>query len=292
MPPTRCGQAHQRGTESAMAGRSGFLGGLRQSGAPEWGAADGRDQDDLSGGGFRFAGSSAQNDPYATPAGFDPVWGTLGGPTTQTIDPWSAGQVEDALDGRAIEVEIFGNGFEIAGVIHTGQFDRLSDWLNMQTGFIRVSEASHVYLGRDETPESERSKGTLWIRVDQIVLMAERVNAQQAKTGAPVVQKQRRKVSIVTPGYNLRGSLHVHVNGSMKQFLQMTEPHFLPMTELTVRWLDNQRFVVRFPFAVVNREQLLTILDEPTSPSGDSVTTDGNPANGDPDIGLRRWGAA
>ncbi len=109
--------------------------------------------------------------------------------------------------------------------------------------------------------------------MDQIVLMAERINAQQAKTtAAPLVQKQRRKVSIVTPGYNLRGSLHVHVNGSMKQFLQMTEPHFLPMTELTVRWLDNQRFVVHFPFAVVNREQLLTILDEPAASTGDSAT--------------------
>jgi hypothetical protein len=281
-----------------MAGRSGFLGGLLQTGAPEWGAENGHAQESFGGGyganpggnGFRFAGS--QNDPNGMPPGFDPVWGTLGAPAAQTIDPWSAGPVEEDLEGRALEVEVFGNGFQISGQIHTGQFDRLSDWLNMQTGFIRVSDARHVHLGHDDMLEEEGDKGTLWIRVDQIVLMAERAAFQQAAPGTPVVQKQRRKVSIVTPGYNLRGSLHVHVNGTMKQFLQMSEPHFLPITDLTVRWLDNPRLAARFPFAVVNRAQLLTIFDEPTAPTGDSASRTGNSEGELSEAGLRRWGAA
>jgi hypothetical protein len=141
-------------------------------------------------------------------------------------------------------------------------------------------------------PDDDR-KGTLWIRVDQIVLMAERASIQQSGIGTPVVQKQRRKVSIITPGYNLRGSLHVHVNGTMKQFLQMTEPRFLPITELTVRWLDNPRLAAHFPFAVVNRTQLLTILDEPTVPTGDSARSDCDSRDADmPEVAMRRWGAA
>jgi hypothetical protein len=73
----------------------------------------------------------------------------------------------------------------------------------------------------------------------------------------------------VTPGYHLRCCLHVHADGRMQQFLESSEPHFLPITELTVRWLDNSALVARFPFAMINRAQLITVLDEPSCPVGE-----------------------
>jgi hypothetical protein len=43
----------------------------------------------------------------------------------------------------------------------------------------------------------------------------------------------------------------------------------LPITDLTVRWLSDAALVARFPFAMVNGEQPLTVLDEALSPAGE-----------------------
>jgi hypothetical protein len=211
---------------------------------------------------------------FGTPPGFDPVWGTLGAPPAQTNGDWLT-RDDDGLDGVAVDVEIFGAGFQISGQIRTGQFDRLSDWLNMQTGFIQVRNAWHVHLGQISAPAPDQRKSTLWVRLNQVVLVAERSPVVQNRPGAPVVQKQRRQVSIVTPGYNLLGSIHIHTYGSMVQFLESPDPHFLPITDLTLRWLSDPAMIARFPFAMVNRDQLVTILDETSSPAGDSAHTDG-----------------
>ena len=198
---------------------------------------------------------------FGTPPGFDPVWGTLGAPAAQTESDWLA-RDEDGLDGVAVDVEIFGAGFQVSGQIRTGQFDRLSDWLNMQTGFLRVHGALHLHLGSSNALAADQDTGPIWVRLSQVVLVAERSPAVPNRPGAPVVQKLRQDVSIVTPGYNLRGNLHVHAYGSMTQFLESPDPHFLPITDLTVRRRNDAGFIARFPFAMVNREQLVTVLDE------------------------------
>ena len=237
---------------------------------------------------IRLGDPESQRAGFDTPPGFDPVWGTLGAPTPHVDDWLTRSQAAD--EGVAIDVEVFGNGFEISGQLSTGQFDRLSDWLNMQTGFIQIRNAWHVHLGQSSAPSPDQRKGTLWVRLSQVVLVAERNPVQQSRPGAPVVQKEKRAVSVVTPGYDLRGSIHLVAYGSMSQFLESPDPHFLPMTDLTVRWLSDSAMVGRYPFAMVNREQLVTILDETDSPEGDSAR--GEAESGDEMPLHRRWGAA
>jgi len=229
------------------------------------------------------------NDGLNTPPGFDPVWGTLGAPAVHSGDDWLVRKDDTADDGVAIEVDVFGNGFQVSGQIRTGQFDRLSDWINMQTGFIQVMNASHVHPGQSRNAADQR-KGTLWVRLNQVVLVAERAPVQQSRPGAPVVQKKKRTVSIVTPGYDLCGNIHVVAYGSISQFLESPDPHFLPITDVAVRGLADSTMIGRFPFAMVNREQLVTVLDETISPEGDC----GQPeADTDDDMPFhRRWGAA
>jgi hypothetical protein len=159
----------------------------------------------------------------------------------------------------------------------------------MQTGFIQVQNACHVHHGQGRT-DSDRSKGTLWVRLNQVVLVAERSPAQQSRPGAPVVEKKKRTVSIVTPGYNLSGKIHVVAYGSISQFLESPDPHFLPVTDLTIRGLADSTMIGRFPFAMVNREQLVTVLDETDSPDGNTAHND---ADSEDDLPLhRRFGAA
>jgi hypothetical protein len=76
----------------------------------------------------------------------------------------------------------------------------------------------------------------------------------------------------------------------MSQFLESPDPRFLPITELTVHWLSDAAMVARFPFAMVNRQQLVTILDETSSNSGGSAQSDGEQEDEMPLH--RRWGTA
>jgi hypothetical protein len=271
-----------------MAGRPGFFGALRQQGdadrAPDFGA----DSDPLTTSlpVIRFGDPEPRENSLP---GFDPIWGTLGPPAAPSAESWSQDADPD-LEGPAVDVEMFGDGFQITGRLHTGQFDRLSDWLNMQTGFIKVQDACLTRLGRANGPDPDNQRGMLWVRLNQVVFIAERALVQQARPGAVVVQKQRRTVTVVTPGYTLHGNLHVHAHGSMKQYLESPDPHFIPLTDVNVRWLSDPSLVNRFPFGLINREQLITVLDDPSSTTGDSQVAEAEePEHALP---LRRWGAA
>ena len=172
--------------------------------------------------------------------GFDPVWGTLGGPASSDGANWLA-RPDEQPGGMAVDVEIFGTGFQISGA-DPDRPVRSALGLAEHADRLHPGPRSQPRPPRpDERSEARAPHGTLWIRLDQIVLVAERNPAQASRPGAPVVQKQRRTVSIVTPGYNLRGSIHVHAYGSMKQFLESPDPHFLPITDVTVRWLVRRR---------------------------------------------------
>jgi hypothetical protein len=272
-----------------MAGRPGFFGGVRQGDAPvrdaEFGFAS------QEGSPFIRLGESrsGRDDGFGGTPGFDPIWGTLGAPVAQAGDPWRVTS-EQIETGPIVDVEIFGECFQIAGQICTGQFPRLSDYLNMQQGFIQVREGSMAPLGQANPPDPDAVKGTLWVRLAQIVLVVERAAIATHRPGAPVVQKERRKATIVAPGFSMRGNLHIHTHGSMKQFLESPDPHFLPLTELTIRQTGNPALVSRYPFALVNREQLISLLDEPANPADEATETE---ADREAEMPLhRRWGAA
>jgi hypothetical protein len=277
-----------------MVARRSFLGGLRQGDDPEPDGSYGFDPDALIGGSGSFhLGSSDPGRPIANRTklpGFDPIWGTLGSPSSGTEEEWAV-RDDPIPGGVAVDIDIFGTGFQISGQLHTGQFDRLSDWINMQSGFIRVRDALLVQQGLGSASDPDRPRGTLWVRLDQVAMIAERAPAQPSRPGAPVIQKQRRRVSMLTPGYSLSGSIHVHAHGSMAQFLETPDPHFLPVTDVTVRWINNPTLAARFPFALLNRSQLVTILDEPeASPAREEERTRVEAT--DELVNRRRWGAA
>jgi hypothetical protein len=69
-------------------------------------------------------------------------------------------------------------------------------------------------------------------------------------------------VSIATHGYGLAGNIHVYADGDITHVLAATDPPFLPTTDLNVHWLSDRTHLARFPFAMVNREQLVTIAED------------------------------
>ena len=197
-------------------------------------------------------------DQLAGMPGFDPVWGTLGAPTGQGRGGWPAGD-EGQAGGVVVDVELLGDGIHLAGQIRVGQFDRLSSWLNMQSGFIQLRNARHIRPGTGST-HADQQGSTLWVRLSQIVLVADQSAVQPVRSGVAIVEKQRRNVSIFTRGFELKGNIHVHAHAQMAQFLEAPDPRFMPITELTVRGLAGSEHLA-FSSAMVNREQLVTLLE-------------------------------
>jgi hypothetical protein len=192
--------------------------------------------------------------------GSDPVWGALRPPLVQEHDPWLTRPSEVEFVATGTDAEIFCEGFQISGQLDTGQFGRLSDWINMQSGFISVRNASIRHLGEANGPNLEGGT-TQWIRLEGIALVAERVRLEQSGPRALVVPKLPLRVSMLTSGYRLDGSMHVLSDGSVSQYLAAPDSHFLPITDVTVRSLSDPTLAARFPFALVNRDHLVAIVN-------------------------------
>ncbi|MGD0248047.1 MAG: hypothetical protein ABSB75_03245 [Candidatus Limnocylindrales bacterium] len=245
-----------------MTGRPGFSWGLPDGVDSRRDPEPGIDPDPPKGAHLLALVDPAEQGGLGGTPGFDPVWGTLGPLPAQENDPWLTRPGGVELEGTGVDVEVFCDGFRILGQLGTGQFDRLSDWLNMQSGFIPVQNANLMRLGDASRPDPEQSRSTQWVRLNGIIFVAGRAGLQQDRPGAPVVQKQSVRVSIATPGYRLSGSMHVHADGSMSEYLASPDSRFLAITDVIVRSLSDPELVARFPFALINREQLVAVVDE------------------------------
>lgn len=159
-----------------------------------------------------------------------------------------------------VDVEVMGNGFQVDGTLTTGLFGRLSDWLNMQQGWFRLENGALVRPGEKLDPE--RSRCDQWIRLDEVVLVSERRAPVRNRAADNYVRKERRRVTIVTRGYTLRGHMHLVEAGAMEAFLESSDPRFLPMTDVVVRRLEDETLISHHPFALINRSQLISVSEE------------------------------
>jgi hypothetical protein len=227
-------------------------------------------------------GLRARLRPEDSPPPQHPVWGDLPAPSESMMDPWLTGSRNTGTSGERIEVDLLGDRFHVSGTVSTGTFDRFSDWLNMQSGFVEVEDGAMRYPGRDEP---ERRKRAMWVRLDQVVLAAQRTADQAPRPGAPIVEKQKLKVEVATTAYRLTGLLHIHAFGSMQQFLDSPDSQFLPVTDVTVASIDNSRVISRYAFAMLNRRRIVMVADDSTTADGrEEQETDRGPET--------RWNAA
>ncbi len=198
------------------------------------------------------------------PANFD-IWKM---PEPVSPDPFAI-SVEDDLS--RVEVQLVGNGFQVDGRLMIGRFERLSDWLNMQQGWIHAENATLIQPGHESPDDRKCDK---WVRLEQVILVSEHREKQLAKPTGAYIQKERRRVTIVTAGYTLRGFVHLHADGSMQTFLESTDTKFIPMTDVVVRWLADETLVSHYPFALINREQMISVSDEPVAEAAGANTED------------------
>ena len=179
----------------------------------------------------------------------DPVWGT-------GIPP--AGLEERG--GREQYLELIGDRLRASGVADLGRFRRVTDYVNMLQGFFTLRD---VTLLTRSGAQTRLTMPELRVRLDDVAIVAERRAEQGVAVDRDVVvEKVQQRLVLMTPAHIVAGDVHVHAGGSLLHFVDSTDPRFIPMSDVRIRWLDDRALVGHFPFALVHRTKILGVATE------------------------------
>ena len=196
----------------------------------------------------------------------DPIWGT-------GIPP--AGLEERG--GTEAKLELIGERLRAQGVADLGRFRRLTDYVNMLQGFFTLRDV--ILLSRSGAA-TRLAMPELRVRLDDVAILAQRqTEGPQRDEGAVVLEKVRQHLVLMTPAHLVSGDVHVHAGGSLLHFVDSTDPRFIPMSDVRVRWLDDRTRVGHFEFALVHRAKIVGVATEglrggAEEPTGDEPTAD------------------
>jgi hypothetical protein len=164
--------------------------------------------------------------------------------------------------GRPEAVELVGMHLRMSGVMSLGRFNRLSDLVNYSAGYVRLEDAHLLRRNGDET---RLMLAELLVNQDEISFVAQK-EVLPGSTGSggdvserPSMGRQPRQLVIFTPGHVLTGLVWVHEGSDIASFVDATSPRFVPTKDVTSRSLADRRILSHYPFALVNRTQMIAV---------------------------------
>ena len=193
------------------------------------------------------------------------------------MSEWGSGfseveAVAATLGGPQVEVELVGPHLRVGGKVSLGRFGRLTDRVNHSRGFILMHDARLLKRNGDPTP---LVLPELWVNQDEITFIAvahldleDEPIRRDATHERPSMLKQPRPYVVFTPGHSISGRIHVHAEMALSNFVDATDPRFIPMTAVVARSLADRRVVSRFELLLMNRTQMTAIAEADRSGSG------------------------
>ena len=207
------------------------------------------------------------------------VWGTGLSPL---------GALAFAAGGREEEIELVGPHLRVSGRISLGRFARLSDLVNHVGGYVLIRGARLLKRNGDPTP---LVVAELFVNQDEITFMALRHVpvedvSKPSDVDRPAIEKEPREYVVFTPGHVVKGLVHVYREMTLETFVDVPDPRFVAMTDVTARFLADPRVISHFELMLINRTQMIAVADashaagvaESFVPDADDL---GGPASGD-----------
>ena len=191
---------------------------------------------------------------FGTGAGLDP-WGGLRLVGVET----AAGADEAPAVPVRPRVELIGTHLRAEGAVDLGHFKRLSDYVNLLEGFFTIHDV--VLLSRLGEP-TRITFPDFRARLDDIALVGQRMSPPVRGSDEFYVRKDRRRLVITTAAHIVYGYAYIHEQASTMAFLDSPDPHFVPMTNVRVRWLADRRLAGRFAFALIQRPHIIGVATE------------------------------
>ena len=192
-------------------------------------------------------------------------WGDSPPTFDRSGDAWGTGQSAFADEGEGgggeQYVELIGTQLWVAGMVDLGRFRRVSDFVNIVQGYLVIKDV--VVLTRNG--EATRlTMPELRVLPDDIAVVGQLGNDRpQQATGAGVfIEKVPQRLVVMTRTHIIDGDVFIQRDGSIMSFVDATDPRFIPMSEVRVRWVSDRKLAARYPFALLQRSQILGVATE------------------------------
>ena len=180
----------------------------------------------------------------------------------RSIDAWGQGAFVDEGEGGGEQyLEMIGSQLWVAGLVDLGRFRRVSDFVNLTQGYIVLKDV--VVLTR--TGDATRlTMPELRVLPDDIAIVGQLSDGKTAGSGdaGTFIEKTAQRLVVITRTLMIDGDIFIQGLGSIMAFVDATDPKFIPMSNVRVRWLADRRLAARFPFALLQRSQILGVATE------------------------------
>ena len=192
-------------------------------------------------------------------------WGDAPPTFDRSGDAWgSSGAAfsEDGEGGGDQYIELLGANLWVAGMINLGRFRRVSDFVNIVQGYLVIRDV--VVLTR--TGEATRlTLPELRVLPDDVAVVGQLSGGSdggQSGAGNTYIEKVKRRLVVLTRSHIIDGDVFMQVDGSVMSFVDATDPKFIPMSDVRVRWVSDRKLAARYPFALLQRTQILGVATE------------------------------
>jgi hypothetical protein len=202
-------------------------------------------------------------------------WGDSPPTFDRSSDAWGTGQSAFADDGEGgggeQYIELIGSQLWVAGMVDLGRFRRVSDFVNIVQGYLVIKEV--VVLTR--TGDATRlTMPELRVLPDDIAVVGQLGNdrPQQATGTGVFIEKVAQRLVVLTRSHIIDGDVFIARDGSVMTFVDATDPRFIPMSDVRVRWVSDRKLAARYPFALLQRSQILGVATEGIKLGGAETT--------------------
>jgi hypothetical protein len=164
---------------------------------------------------------------------------------------------------REAYLELIGTHLRASGVTDVGRHRRISDYVNLLDGFFALRDV--VLLTR--TGDATRiTMPELRVRLDDISIVGQLVvDVLPPSTDFGVyIQKSAQRLVIMTRAHIVYGQIYLHEASSLMAFVDSSDPRWIPMSNVRVRWLADRRLAARYPFALIQRTHIQGVATEGT----------------------------
>ena len=178
-------------------------------------------------------------------------------------DAWGSSSgafADDGEGGGEQYVELIGSNLWVAGTVDLGRFRRVSDFVNLVQGYMVIRDVVVLTRSGGTLPE-------LRVLPDDIAVVAQLGDDHaggggDANAGGLVIEKRRQRLVVLTRTHIIDGDVFMHGDGSIMAFVDATDPKFIPMSDVRVRWVADRKLAARYPFALLQRTQILGVATE------------------------------
>lgn len=193
-------------------------------------------------------------------------WGDTPPTFDRSGDAWGStgGAFADEGEGGGEQyIELIGSNLWVAGTVDLGRFRRVSDFVNIVQGYLVLKDV--VVLSR--TGEATRlTIPELRVLPDDIAVVAQLGDDEgqhpTGPAGGMLIEKRRQRLVVLTRTHVVDGDVFIQGDGSIMSFVDATDPKFIPMSDVRVRWVSDRKLAARYPFALLQRSQILGVATE------------------------------